>query len=160
MRGGTTSLISAMAMTGSCLMKSRNHMKNQPNDPSRMPKSTQVGRYVPHCHGSNSCESDGTTITNRSNHIPRLMNSDRMKSQVVLRRSFCDHRDIGRTMLQMSMIHAAQAHWPNTRFQKYSCSKGLPLIQATWNSVRYARPTTHEVKRHSFEAASRSLSVM
>ena len=37
----------------------------------------------------------------------------------------------GSTMLQMSMIHAAHAHWPKTRFQKYSCSTGLPLIHAT-----------------------------
>src|SRR5215217_647891 len=98
-------------------MKSRNHMKNQPNDPSRMPKSTHVRRYPPHCQGSNSCESDGTTITKRSNHMPRLMNSDRMNSHVVLRRSFCENSDSGSTMLQMSMIHAAHAHWPNTRFQ-------------------------------------------
>ena len=73
---------------------------------------------MPHCHGSNSCDSDGTTITNRSNHMPRLMNSDRMKSHVGLRRSFCEKSDSGSTQLQMSMIHAAHHHWPNTRFQK------------------------------------------
>src|SRR5689334_21396472 len=99
-------------------MKSRNHMKNQPNDPSRIPYSTHVGRYVPHCHGSNSCDSDGMTMTKRSNHIPRLMNNERMNSQVVLRRSFCESSDSGSTQLQISMIHAAHAHWPNTRFQK------------------------------------------
>ena len=73
---------------------------------------------MPHCHGSNSCDSDGTTITNRSNHIPMLMKIERMNSQVGLRRSFCENSDSGSIMLQMSMIHAAQAHWPNTRFQK------------------------------------------
>src|SRR3954465_5100474 len=99
-------------------------------------------------------------MTNRSNHIPRLMNSERMKSHVVLRRSFCEKSESGRTMLQMSMIHAAHAHWPNTRFQKYSCSNGLPLIHATWNSVREARPTTQDVNRQSFDAASMSFSVM
>ena len=36
-RGGTISLISDIAITGSCLMNSRNHMKNQPKLPSRMP---------------------------------------------------------------------------------------------------------------------------
>jgi hypothetical protein len=58
------------------------------------------------------------TITNRSNHMPRLMNSERMNSHSGLRRSFCDQSDIGSTMLQINMIHAAHAHWPNTRFQK------------------------------------------
>jgi hypothetical protein len=43
MRGGTISLISARANTGSCLVKSRNHMKNQPNEPMRKPMSTQLG---------------------------------------------------------------------------------------------------------------------
>ena len=57
-------------------------------------------------------------ITNRSNHMPMLMNSDRMNSQVGLRRSFCEKSDSGRIMLQVSMIHAAHHHWPNTRFQK------------------------------------------
>src|SRR6478752_1731408 len=99
-----------MAITGSCRMKSRNHMKNQPNDPSRMPKSTHVGRYPPHCHGSNSCESDGMTMTKRSNHIPMLMKIERMKSQLVLRRSFCEKSESGRTMLQINMIHADQDH--------------------------------------------------
>src|SRR5215204_4463812 len=53
MRGGMISLISAIAITGNCFTKSRNHMKNQPNEPSRMAMSTQVGRYPDHCHGSN-----------------------------------------------------------------------------------------------------------
>jgi hypothetical protein len=35
----------------------------------------------------------------------------------------------------------------------------LPLI-SDLNLVRYARPTTDDVKRQSFAAASRSLSVM
>src|SRR5215216_3292728 len=91
--------------------------------------------------------------------MPRLMNSDRMNSHVVLRRSFCEKSESGRTMLQISMIHAAHAHCPNTRFQKYSCSTLLPDIQATWNSVRYASPTTDDVNRQSFAAASRSLMV-
>src|SRR5688572_5922331 len=34
--GGTTSLSSAIAITGSCLMNSRNHMKNQPKLPIRI----------------------------------------------------------------------------------------------------------------------------
>src|SRR3954464_7367600 len=100
------------------------------------------------------------TMTKRSNHIPMLMKIERMNSHVVLRRSFCEKSESGRTMLQMSMIHAAHHHWPNTRFQKYSCSTALPDIQATWNSVRYARPTTIDVKRQSFAAASMSLIVM
>src|SRR5918999_1957578 len=95
-RGGTISFTSAMAITGNCLMNSRNHIENQPKLPSRIDQSTQVGLYVVHCHGSNSCESDGTTITNRSNHIPRLMNSERMNSQVVFRRSRCEKRESGR----------------------------------------------------------------
>src|SRR6187549_2945506 len=98
-------------------------------------------------------------MTNRSNHIPRLMKIDRMNSQVVFRRSFCEKSESGSTMLQISMIHADHAHCPNTRFQKYSCSTLFPDIQATWNSVRYARPTTIDVKRQSFAAASRSLIV-
>src|SRR3954468_15009028 len=110
MAGGTTSLISEIAMTGSCLMNNRNHMKNQPKLPRRTAMSTQLGMYHDQRHGSNSCESDGTTITNRSNHMPRLMNNDRMKSHAGFRRSFCDQSDSGRTMLQISMIHAAQAH--------------------------------------------------
>ena len=64
------------------------------------------------------------------------MKIERMKSHVGLRRAFCEKSESGRIMLQMSMIQAAHAHWPKTRFQKYSCSNGLPLIQATWNSVR------------------------
>jgi hypothetical protein len=50
--------------------------------------------------------------------MPRLMNSERMNSHVGLRRSCWLQSDSGRTMLQMSMIHAAHAHWPKTRFQK------------------------------------------
>ncbi len=105
-------------------------MKNQPKLPSRMPMSTHVGRYVPHCHGSNSCDSDGMMMTNRSNHMPMLMNSDRMNSHVGLRRSFCENSDSGSTQLQVSMIHAAHAHWPNARCHQYSCSKLVPAIPA------------------------------
>ena len=91
--------------------------------------------------------------------MPRLMNSDSMKSHDGFRRSRCEKRVSGRIMLQVSMIHAAHAHWPKTRFQKYSCSNRLPLIHATWNSVRYARPTTIDVNRHILAAASRSFRV-
>src|SRR5687767_10272098 len=158
-RGGTISFTSAIAMTGNCLMNSRNHIENQPKLPARIDQSTQVGAYVVHCHGSYSCESDGTTITKRSNHIPRLMNRLRMNSQVVFRRRRCENSVSGRIMLQVSMIHAAHHHWPNTRFMKYSCSTLLPLNQATQNSVMYARPTTSDVNRQSFAAASRWLIV-
>src|SRR5918996_1848827 len=90
-RGGTISFTSAIAITGNCLMKSRNHIENQPKLPSRIDQSTHVGAYVVHCHGSNSCESDGTTITNRSNHIPRLMNKLRMNSHDGFRRRRCEN---------------------------------------------------------------------
>src|SRR5919109_1193787 len=109
-RGGTISFTSAIAITGNCLMNSRNHIANQPKLPRRIDQSTQVGAYVVHCQGSNSCESDGTTITNRSNHIPRLMNRLRMKSHVVFRRNRCEKSVSGKIMLQVSMIHAAHHH--------------------------------------------------
>src|SRR5260221_14673067 len=99
------------------------------------------------------------TITKRSNHIPMLMKIERAQSQLVLRRSFCEKSESGRAMLQMSMIHAAQVHWPNTRFQKYSCSTRLQDIHGTWNLGRYAGPTTVELKRHNLAAAPRSLIV-
>src|SRR5690349_12640932 len=86
--GGMVSLTSAIAITGNCLTNSRNHMKNQPKLPSRINQSMNAGEYMVHCHGSNSCDSDGSKIVNRSNHIPRLMNRDMVKSQVGLRRSF------------------------------------------------------------------------
>ncbi len=98
-------------------------------------------------------------ITKRSNHMPRLMNIDRMNSHVVFRRSRCENSDIGSSMLHVSMIHAAHHHWPNTRFMKYCCSTALPLNHAIQNSVRYAQPTTMDVKRQSFAAASRWLIV-
>ncbi len=106
-------------------------MKNHPKLPLRIAMSTQVAWYPAHCHGSNSCESDGTMMTNRSNHMPRLMNSDRMNSHVVLRRRFCEKSDNGRTALQISMIHAAHHHCPKTRFHQYSFSIGLPEYQPT-----------------------------
>jgi hypothetical protein len=62
-------------------------------------------------------------------------------------------------MLHVSMIHAAHHHWPKTRFMKYACSLSLPLYHAMKNSVRYAQPTTSDVKRQSLAAASRWLSV-
>ena len=37
------SFTSAIATTGSCLMNSRNHMKNQPKLPIRIERSTQLG---------------------------------------------------------------------------------------------------------------------
>src|SRR5918999_1058313 len=117
-RGGTISFTSAMAITGNCLMNSRNHIENQPKLPSRIDQSTQVGLYVVHCQGSNSCESDGTTITNRSNHIPRLMKIERIQSHAGFLRSLWEKSERGKTMLQMIMIHAAHAHCPKTRFQK------------------------------------------
>src|SRR5690348_2954033 len=86
--GGMVSFTSAMAITGNCFTKSRNHMKNHPKLPSRISQSMNAGEYAVHCHGSNSCESDGSKIVNRSNHIPRLMNSEMVNSQVGLRRSF------------------------------------------------------------------------
>src|SRR5215207_9564281 len=99
-------------------------------------------------------------MTNRSYHMPRLMKMERMNSQVGLRRSFCDQSDMGSAMLQRSMIHAAQYHWSNTRFQKNSCSARMPLYQATRNSMRYAHPTTIDVNSTTFAVASRWLSVM
>ena len=98
-------------------------------------------------------------MTKRSNHIPRLMKSDRIQSQDVLRRSFCENSDSGRIMLQVSMIQAAHHHWPNTRFQKYSCSTGTPPYQAMKNSTRYAHPTTIDVNNVSLAPASRMFSV-
>jgi hypothetical protein len=59
-----------------------------------------------------------TMMTKRSNHIPMLMKIERMKSQVGLRRSFCEKSDSGKIMLHVSMIHAAHHHSPKTRFQK------------------------------------------
>src|SRR5258708_38620012 len=90
--------------------------------------------------------------------MPRLMNSDKMNNQVVLRRSFCENSDSGRTILQMIMIHAAQAHWPKTRVQKYSCSARLPLHHATWNSGGDASPTTLQGKRLRFPPARNTVS--
>src|SRR5690242_7131814 len=100
--GGMISLISAIATTGKFLMNSRNHIENHPKLPNRMAQSMYVGAYRVHCHGSNSCESDGSKITKRSNHMPRLMNRDSVNSHVVLRRSFCQNRDSGRMELQVS----------------------------------------------------------
>src|SRR5664279_1498576 len=159
MRGGTVSLISAIAMIGSCFTKSRNHIENQPKLPTRIAQSMCVGAYGPHRHGSNSCDSDGTMITKRSYHIPRLMKIESVKRNVVLRRSFCEKSRSGSTMLHVSMIQAAHHHWPKTLFMKYACSFSLPPYQAMKNSVRYAQPTTSDVKRQSFAAASRWLSV-
>src|SRR4051812_9342858 len=98
-------------------------------------------------------------ITNRSNHIPRLMKMLRMNSQPGLRRSFCENSDSGKITLHVSMIHAAHHHCPNTRFQKYICSYWLAEYHATQNSMRYAHPTTMLVNRQSFAAASRWLTV-
>ena len=78
----------------------------------------------------------GTMITKRSNHMPRLMNSERMNSQVGLRRSLCENSDSGRIMLQVSMIHAAHHHWPNTRFHQYCCSTGVAAEPADEELVR------------------------
>src|SRR6476659_1015641 len=157
--GGTISFTSAMASTGSCLMKSRNHIENQPKLPSRIAQSMYVGAYGPHFHGSNSCDIDGMMITNRSYHMPRLMKIESVKRNVVLRRSRCEKSSMGRIALHVSMIHAAHHHWPKTRFQKYDCSTSLPLYHAMKNSVRYAHPTTSDVKRQSFAAASSTFSV-
>src|SRR5688572_1270512 len=109
-RGGTISFTSAIAMTGNCLMNRRNHIENQPKLRRRIDQSTHDGAYVAHCQGRNSCESDGTTMTKRSNHIPSEMKRLRMKSQVVLRRIRCENSVSGRIMLQVSMIHAAHHH--------------------------------------------------
>src|SRR6185437_8153220 len=153
--GGTISLTSEIATTGKFLMKSRNHIENQPKLPSRMHQSTYVGAYLVHCHGSNSCESDGSKITKRSNHMPRLMNKDSVNSHVVLRRSFCQKSESGRMVLQVSMIHAAHHHWPNTRLYQNECSISLPPYQPMKNSVMYAVATTSAVNKQSFAAASR-----
>ena len=84
----------------------------------------------------------------------------RTKSHVGLRRSFCDHSDMGNTMLQSNMIQAAHHHCPNTRFQKNSCSARTPLYHATKNSIMYAHPTTIDVNSTTLAVASRWLSVM
>ncbi len=103
-------------------------MKNQPKLPTRIAQSMHVGAYGAHCHGSNSCDSDGMTITKRSNHIPRLMKIERVNSHVVLRRSFWEKSSSGRTMLHVSMIQAAHHHWPNTRFMKYVLLDLAPAV--------------------------------
>src|SRR5690606_13060200 len=158
-RGGTISFTSLIASTGSCFTNSRNHMKNQPNEPAMNAMSTHDGVYVVHCQGSNSCDSDGITITKRSNHIPMLMKIERMNSHIGFRRRFCEKSESGRIMLHVSNVHSAHHHWPNVRFQKYSCSAGTPEYQAMKNSMRYALPTTREVSRTTFAVASRWLSV-
>src|SRR6478672_9132581 len=119
--GGTISFTSAIASTGSCFTKSRNHIENQPKLPSRIAQSMYVGEYGLHFHGSNSCDIDGMMITNRSYHMPRLMKIESVKRNVVLRRSRWEKRSSGRIALHVSMIHAAHHHCPNTRFQKYDC---------------------------------------
>ncbi len=87
------------------------------------------------------------------------MNSERIQSQVGLRRSACEKSESGRIMLHVSMIHAAHHHWPNTRFHQYCCSTGTAPYQPMKNSTRYAQPTTIDVNRQSFAPASRWFSV-
>src|SRR5687767_4228204 len=98
-------------------------------------------------------------ITNRSNHMPRLMKMLRMNNQPGFRRSFCENSDSGKIMLQVNMIHAAHHHCPKTRLMKYFCSNAFPEYHATQNSMRYADPTMRLVVRQSFAAASRWLMV-
>src|SRR5690242_16171953 len=98
-------------------------------------------------------------ITNRSNHMPRLMKMLRMNSHVGVRRRRCENSENGKTMLHVSTLHAAHHPSPNTRFQKYFRSNWLAEYHATQNSTRYAHPTTMLVKRQSLAAASRWLMV-
>src|SRR3954471_23616407 len=98
-------------------------------------------------------------MTNRSNHMPMLIVNEMMKSHAGLRRSFCTNNDSGRTMLQVYRIADAHHHWPQMRLAKNAFSNSLPLNHATNHSVMYAQPTTSEVKRQSFAAASRWLMV-
>src|SRR5688500_2105724 len=98
-------------------------------------------------------------MTKRSNHIPILMKNESMNSHVGLRRSFCQNNERGRIMLQVYRITDAQHHWPQIRLAKKSFSTWFPLYHATNHSAMYAHPTTNDVNRHSFAAASRWLIV-
>lgn len=69
---------SAMLITGKNFAKRKKQVKNNPNEPKKIPISTKLGEYITHPDGRYSLCKDVTMITKRSNHIPTFTTIDSM----------------------------------------------------------------------------------
>ena len=70
---------SAILITGKNLLNKKKQVKNNPNEPKKIPISTKVGEYITQPEGKYSLCREVTIITKRSNHIPTFTTIDNIK---------------------------------------------------------------------------------
>ena len=108
---------------------------NRPKLPASVRRSTQVGVKYPQLDGRKSWASDVTTITKRSNHMPRFTSRHATNMIGTLWRALRNQKTCGTSTLHDTMIQYAQAYCPNARLRNANDSYIDPLYQAMKNSM-------------------------
>src|SRR5439155_11738231 len=80
-------------------------------------------------------------MTNRSNHMPMLMQMQRHQIRTLFWRTHLNQKNCGISTLLPTIRKYAHQNGPNARDTNVNCSNGLPEYHAMKNSVPYARPT-------------------
>src|SRR5256714_10296555 len=96
----TSSRDSEIEIIGRKRMNKNNSVRNSSMLPKSVAQSQIVGKNMPHADGRKSRCKLVTTITNRSVHIPRSMQSATPRSVTALRRIHGDHRACGTSTLK------------------------------------------------------------
>src|SRR5436309_609115 len=84
--------------------------------------STGRGRYCPHMYGRNLWPSDGTTIRNRSSHMPTTTVKEAMTQPVIVRSFLMERMTNGITKLQTTIVQKSGANEPRCVTRKTSRS--------------------------------------
>src|SRR5262245_27706917 len=74
--------------------------------------STGCGRYRPHEYGRYLWLSDGTTIRNRSSHMPTTTVNEAMTQPVIVRSFLIDRMTNGTTKLQTTIVQKSGENEP------------------------------------------------
>src|SRR5438874_8285499 len=104
----TSSRDSEIAIIGRNRMNKNNSVRNNPMLPKSVAQSQTVGKNIPHDDGTKSRCKLVITITNRSVHMPRSMQSATPRSVTGLRRIHGDHRACGTSTLKNMIAQKIQ----------------------------------------------------
>ena len=95
--------------------------------PNSVAQSQMVGKNIPHDDGTKSRCKLVITITNRSSHIPRLIDNATRNSAMRLRRTRADQSACGMTTFTNISSQKIQPYGPSTRLVIMYWSKMSPL---------------------------------
>lgn len=117
---------SAILITGKNLLNKKKQVKNNPNEPKKIPISTIVGEYITQPAGKYSLCNEVTIITKRSNHIPTFTTIDNIKMNQGVVRAHLNQNTCGAIKLQVIILQYAHQYGPVALLMKAYCSYSTP----------------------------------